>query len=318
MPLVGASLVLSRTPAQQKALNQLAAAQQNPASPLYHRWLTPEQYAAQFGVAAADIAAVTTWLEQQGFTVSPVARSRNRIFFSGTAGQVANAFGAPLRYYRAQSEATPRFAPSTNLTIPASLSSVVQSVQNISSFRPHPQMVMSPAQPMFTTSGSQVPHLTPFDVDTVYDVNPVLKSGYNGAGQTIAIAGQSAVDAQDLANFQTALGVPVNPQSLNLIPNTGSSVILSGDEAEGDLDLEYSSAMAPGATVAFYYVGSSRAYNAFDAINYVVDNDLASIISFSFAMCEPDAGAAFISSTDAVLEQAAVQGQTVLVASGDY
>lgn len=318
MPLPGVSLVLSRTPAQQTALDQLVAAQQNPASPLYHHWLTPEQYAAQFGVADADIAAISTWLEQQGFTVNSVSRGRNRISFSGTAAQVANAFGAPLHYYRAQPEATPRFAPSANLSIPAALSSVIESVQNLSSFRPHPQMVKPATQPMFTVGGNQLAFLTPPDVATVYNVTPVAGSGYNGAGQTLAIVGQSAVVAQDLVNFQTALGVPVKAQSLNLISGTGASAIVAEDEAEADLDLEYSSAMAPGASVAFYYVGNSGSYNVFDAINYVVDNHLASIISVSYALCEPDAGPAYISSIDATLEQAAVQGQTVIVASGDY
>jgi len=320
MQLHGITLAFSRTPVQQTALDQLAAAQQNPSSSLYHQWITPAQYAAQFGVADADIATVEAWLEQQGFAVDSVSHSRNRISFSGTAGQVQNVFGASLHNYKAQTETTPHFAPSGELSIPTALGAVIQSVQNLTSFRPRSNAVVptNRPQPQFTAGGNQVAYLLPPDVATVYDVNPVYSSGYNGAGQTIAIVGQSGVIAQDLANYQVALAVPVVPQSLNLIPNTGASAIVAGDETESDLDLEYSSAMAPGATVAFYYVGDSGAYNAFDAINYVVDNNLATVISVSYAMCEPDAGAAYISYMDAFLEQAAVQGQTVVVAAGDY
>jgi hypothetical protein len=319
MQLHGITLILSRTAAQQTALDTLAAGQQNPGSPSYHRWITPAQYAAQFGVADADIATVQKWLEQQGFATDSVSHSRNRISFSGTARQVRNSFGTALHNYKAKTETTAHFAPSGELSIPTALGAVVQSVQNLTSFRPHSNAIVPTKRPQsqFTAWGNQVAYLLPPDVAKVYDVNPVYSGGYNGAGQTIAIVGQSEVIAQDLANFQVALAVPVVPQSLNLMPNTGASAIVAGDETESDLDLEYSSAMAPGATVALYYVGDSGAYNAFDAINYVIDNNLATVISVSYAMCEPDASTAYISYMDAFLEQAAVQGQTIVVAAGD-
>ncbi len=312
MQLQGITLVLSRTPAQQSALDQLAAAQQNPASPLYHKWITPAQYAAQFGVDDADIATVETWLEQQGFAVNSVSRSRNRISFSGSAAQVTSAFGTSLHTYKAAGESITHFAPSTDLTIPYALAGVVQRVGNLSSFRPHSNLVHT-LTPSYTYA-NQLSWLLPPDVATIYDVNPEYGSGFNGAGQTIAVVGQSAVLPQDLVNFQTALGVPVNPQTLNLIPGTGASQIRSGDEAESDLDLEYASAMAPGANVEFYYVGNSGSYSVIDSIAYVIDNDLAPIISISYGACEPNMGSGVL---DSALEQAAVQGQTVVAAAGD-
>jgi hypothetical protein len=315
IPLQGVTLIFSHTPAQKTALDALAALQQNPSSPLYYRWLSPEQFAAQFGVADADIATVSSWLEREGFVVGSVSRSRNRISFSGTAGQVASAFGTPLHYYKAQGEHTSHFAPSADLSIPAALAGVVQGIGNLSSFRPHSNAVKaSKPQPLYTGGGNQLLFLTPPGVATVYDVNPAYRNGYNGSGQTIAIVGQSAVVPQDLANFQTALGVPVNPQTLNLIPGTGASALVQGDETESDLDLEYSSAMAPGAKVVFYYVGDAGNSDAFDSLTYAIDNDSASIISVSYATCEPNMGSG---SLDAVLEQAAIQGQTVVVAAGD-
>jgi hypothetical protein len=319
LQLKGISLILSRSQDQQTDLDQLAAAQHNPASPLYHQWLTPAQYAARFGVADTDIAAAEAWLESEGFSVDSVSKSRNRVLFSGTAAQVADAFGSPLHYYKAKAETTSHFAPSTSLFIPAALASVVQSVGNLSSYRPHSHAVVASLkpQPHFTVGGNQLVYLTPLDVATIYDVNPAYSSGYNGLGQTIAIAGQSAVVATDLANFQTALGVPVKPQSLNLVPGTGASAVVSGDEVESDLDLEYASAMAPGAAVSLYYVGNSGTSDAFDAAVYVIDNDLAQVISLSYGSCEPDLGQSLIQSFDAAFEQAAVQGETIVVAAGD-
>jgi subtilase family serine protease len=324
MPLQGISLAFSRTAAQQTALDTLVAAQQNPSSPLYHHWITPAQYAAQFGVADADIAAVESWLEQQGFTVDTVSHSRNRIYFSGTAAQVASAFEAPLHYYltpaTAAQPAVKHFAPSADLTIPSALASSVLSIGNLTDFRPHSHLKLQPAQarPFYTVQGTQAYLLTPPDVETIYNVKPVINQGINGAGQTIAIVGQSAVVLSDVTTFQTLIGLPAKAPGINLVPGTGSSAIVAGDETEADLDLEYSSSLAPGATVNFYYTGNNQNFGALDALQYVVDNDLAPIISNSFGDCEFDTGASNINEFDSlVLEQAAVQGETVLSSAGD-
>jgi subtilase family serine protease len=327
MKLQGISLVFSRSAAQQTALDNLVAAQQNPASPLYHHWLTPEQFAAQFGVADADIAAVESWLEQQGFSVDSVSHSRNRITFSGTAAQVASAFGAPLHYYRSPSETTSHFAPSTDLTLPSALASTVLSIENLSSFRPHAHVkVHAPqAQPHFTSSQTGENFLTPADVDTIYDVSAATGAGYTGTGQTIVIIGQSAVENADLTDFQTAAGIPAKLPTFILMPGTGTSTINPGgskdsDEIESDLDLEYSDAIAQGATIDFIYTGSNTNFGAFDALQYAIDNKSmypADIISSSYGECEAELGQSNYNSLNASLEQASTQGQTVIAAAGD-
>jgi subtilase family serine protease len=319
----GISLVFSRTPAQDADLDNLIAAQQNPASPLFHQWLTPAQFAARFGVADADIAATQSWLERQGFTVDGVSNSRNRIVFSGTASQVATAFGAPIHYFKSPAignqPATTNFAPSADLTIPSALASSVLAVRNLSSFRLHSQLATQAPRlkPQFTSAQSGSYFLTPKDVETIYDVNPAYNSGYNGAGQTIAVIGQSAVVLSDITNFQTALGVPTKAPGLFLVPSSGTSAISSGDEAESDLDLEYSSSLAPGATINFYYTGNNPSYGVFDALQWVVDYGYAPIITLSYGDCEFNIDQTNILAFDAILKQATTQGQTVIAASGD-
>jgi subtilase family serine protease len=321
--LDGISLVFSRTPAQQAALDALIAAQQNPASPLYHQWLTPDQFAAHFGVADSDISAVSSWLQLQGFSIDSVARSRNRIVFSGTAGLVATAFGAPLHYYKASSPAhanETHFAPSSDLTIPAALGSSVLAITNLSSFRPHPHIKFrgpQGARPAFTSSQSGNHYITPGDLATIYDVTPAYNAGFTGSNQSIAILGQSAVQLSDILAFQTAVNITAKTPQLVLVPSTGASTIYSGDESESDLDLEYSSTVAKGAQVYFVYAGSDTNADVFTALTYAVDERIAPIISSSYGDCEPDLGSAAFNSLNAVLEQAATQGQTVLSAAGD-
>jgi Pro-kumamolisin, activation domain len=325
LPLQGMSLVFSRSAAQQAALDTLVAAQQNPSSPLYHHWITPDQYAAQFGVADSDIAAAETWLEQQGFSVDRVSRSRNRIFFSGNAGQVAAAFGAPLHYYRAAASGTqpalPHFAPSADLTLPSALASVVLAVGNLDDFRLRPHIVRSGpqgAQPRFTSSQTGNHFLTPGDLATIYDITPAYNSGYTGTGQSIAVVGQSAVELSDIANFQSAVGITGSTPIVKLVPGSGTSTVdADGNEAESDLDLEYSSTIAKGAQVYFVYTGNSPSYGVFNSIEYAVEQDIAPIISTSYGECEPELGQSEYTTLNNVLGQAAAQGQTVVAAAGD-
>jgi subtilase family serine protease len=329
--LEGMTLVFGLTAAQQAALDELVAAQQNPASALYHHWLTPAQFGAEFGMAGADLAAVETWLEQQGFTVGSVSNSRTRLTFSGTAAQVAAAFGVSLHNYTTPASgthaATTHFAPSGDLTIPSALASSVVAVENLSDYRPHAHVKLHPVTvtPKFTSAQTGANYLTPLDVATIYDIAPATSAGFTGTGQTIVVIGQSAIETSDLTNFQTALGIPSKLPNLILVPGTGTSEVNPGgssdsDEVESDLDLEYSDAIAQGATIDFVYTGSDTNDGAFDALEYAVDNEAtypANIISSSYGECEPGLGSANYTTLNAVLEQAASQGQTVISAAGD-
>lgn len=319
-PLQGVSIVFSRTPAQEADLQALLTAQQDPASPLYHKWLTPDEFGARFGLADFDIAKVQAWLELHGFVVESVSRSKNRISFSGTVDQVEATFDTEMHYYQVNGET--HFAPSRDVSVPAALSSVVQTVTNLSSFRPKPHISGQGPRPVvspdFTSSRSPGNHfLTPKDVATIYDINPAYKAGYNGAGQSIAVVGQSAIVLSDIERFQAAAGFAVKDPTLVLVPNTGTSTIRSGDEIESDLDLEYTSTIANGATIYFVYVGNSTNFSVFDSIQFAVTNKTAPIISVSYGLCETALGSSEYSSRNAMLAQAASQGQSVIVAAGD-
>lgn len=312
-PVQGVTLQFSRSAAQEADLEALLAAQQNPASPLYHQWLTPDQFAARFGMADADLQKVQSWLEQQGFTGVSVNRSHNAIRFSGTVGQIEQAFQTQMHYY--QADGVKHFAPSTALSVPAALGPVVKSVQNLSDFRPRAQMVLPRRQ--FTSSVSGSVFFAPGDIATAYDINPLYSGGINGAGQTIAIMGQSAVQVSDIERFQAAAKLTTKDPTMILVPGSGASMVYNGDESESDLDLEWAGAMAPGANIVFVYTGSNSNQGVYDSARYAVDEDLASIISLSYSSCETDLSQSSLAALEAVFKQAAAQGQTVLAASGD-
>jgi subtilase family serine protease len=318
-PLTSIIMYFSRSAQQQSDLDALIAAQQNPASPQYRQWLTPAQFGARFGLADADIAKVQSWLESQGFTVQSVSPSRNSISFAGTAATVASAFAAPLHHYRLNGKS--HIAPSADLTLPAPLAAVVSDVRGLSDFRPHPQVRYGNGaafKPKFTSSQTGNHFLTPSDVAVIYDIKTAWNAGYNGNGQTIAIMGQSAIATTDITNFQTAIGQTAKVPTITLVPNTGTSQVYDdGNESESDLDLEYSTGIAPGATINFVYVGANATASVFDALTYAIQNDTASIIDISYGECEPLLGQSAYNTYNGYLAQAAAQGQTIVSAAGD-
>ncbi|WP_263357422.1 protease pro-enzyme activation domain-containing protein [Acidicapsa ligni] len=319
--LEGISIYFSHTQSQEAALKALIAAQQNPSSPQYHQWLTPEQFGSRFGLADSDIAKVQSWLEQQGFSIDSVARGKQLIRFSGTVAQAEAAFGTELHNYSIPTATgvEKHFAPSTAISVPAALAGVVQSVHNLDNFRPKSHLVSSKnrilrANPNFTSSQTQSLFFAPGDIATVYDIQKEYNASFTGVGQSIAIVGQSQIDPHDIENFQNAAGLAVKDPTTILVPGTGSAAFETGDETESDLDLEWSGAIAKGATIYFVYTGTSDNNGAFDALTWVVDNKLGNIVSTSYGTCETNLGSFTL---EPLLQQAASQGQTVVAASGD-
>ena len=318
--LSGMTLHVALSSAQKSELDALVQAQQTPGSAYYHQWLTPVAFAARFGLSDSDLTKVSSWLEQQGFSVDGVNTSRTTIRFSGTAAAVNAAFSTSLHRYQANGET--HFANATALSLPAALSGVVGSVANLSDFRPKPHLRQraaadSKVSSMFTSSQSGSHYLTPGDVATIYDIQAAYSAGYTGSGQSIAVVGQSAIETSDITNFQSAAGLTQKAPTVVLVPNSGTSTVYTGDESESDLDLEYAGGTATGATVYFVYVGSNTNYSIFDSIQYAIDTDIAPIISVSYGECETDLTSTEFNSYETTLEQGAAQGQSIVASAGD-
>ena len=312
-PIAAITLRFSLSPAQQQALSQLEVAQQNPSSPLYRQWLTPEQYGAQFGLSTNDLASVTAWLAGQGFSGVQVARSRTFVTFSGTAAQVNAAFGTTLHNLQADGEN--HFGNLTDPTIPAAFASVVTTVTGLDDFRPRPRVKVRtvPApDPQFTSSISGNTYLAPGDLYTIYNTNPLLNASINGAGVTIAVMGQTDIALTDIAAFRSASGLAANAPTVKVYgadPGTSSS-----DLPEASLDVEWSGAMAPAATILF--VNSTNVISG--SLVNAIDNNVAPILTISYGDCETGFGpASSLASYNQLFRQANVQGQTILGPAGD-
>lgn len=313
----GITLVFRRSPAQEATLKELLGAQQDTRSPLYHQWLTPETFAARFGIASEDIEATEAWLAIRGFHIDSVARSRDRITFSGTAAQVQSAFGTELHHYRTEGEL--HFAPASDLTLPAELASVTAAVLHLSDFRPKPSIrVQTHAQPDYTTSTTQAHYLGPKDIATMYDLSPLYSKNFDGAGQGLAVVGQSFVNLSSVVSFFSFMVQTTNPTiSTVLVPGSGIEAFSPGDEGESEIDLEYSLGIAKGANIFLVYVGANQNYDVFDALAFAITDDIAPVISISYSICEPLLSQSELAQGDALFEEATAQGQTLVAAAGD-
>ncbi|HEY6850384.1 MAG TPA: protease pro-enzyme activation domain-containing protein, partial [Terracidiphilus sp.] len=207
-------LLMLQPSALPKEIQQYVDTLHNPSSPDYHKWLTPEQYAAKFGIGDADVETVSAWLESNGFTVEQVSRGKRWIRFSGTAAQVETAFQTEIHKYSLNGAT--QYANAQNISIPAALAPAVSGVVSMSSFQSLPlhtppqkmvrgsngKMTLVPgttnpalqnARPDFTgtSSGQTVNYIAPADFSAIYDANPVVSSGITGAGVSIAVVGRA-------------------------------------------------------------------------------------------------------------------------------
>ncbi len=332
-------LVLKPAQDQAAALSRLINQQNDKQSSSYHNWLAPEQYAAQFGPAEQDLQQITAWLQQQGFRVDNIARGRQWIEFSGTAAQVENAFHTEMHHYIVKGEQ--HVANAGDIALPASLASVVQGVLSLHNFRkqaahsqayqlyrdqttkqmtriaellPSQKGVNAAATPNITT-GSGHHYLTPGDYSHIYNTLPLLNSGINGTDVSIAIVGRTDINLSDVQAFRHIFGLPVNDPTFIL---NGADPGVNGDELESDLDVEWSGAVAPNAAIKFVTTLSTFTTDGVDlSASYIVDNRIAPIMSLSYGQCEAYLGPAENAFYNSLYQQAAAEGITVFVSSGD-
>jgi hypothetical protein len=335
LPMKDMLLMLRPSAEQQAALKQYVDDLHNPRSQSFHKWLTPAQFAARFGVSNQDIQAVTSWLSSQGLAVQEVSQGKGWIRFSGNAAQVEGAFQTEVHQYSLQGAR--KYANATNLSIPAALAPAVTGVVSMNNFLSSPQHT-APAKvarnqdgkyvrvadtaanapaPAFTSAGSQIENfLMPGDFAAIYDTEPLLSRGIKGNGVSIAVVGRSDISISDVEAFRTIAGLPFNDP--NVIYATTDPGVIEGDNLEASLDVEWAGAVAPKAQIDYVIGASTSTTDGVDiAASYIVDKALAPIMTVSFGLCEANMSDSQISFYHLLWQQAAAEGITVFVSSGD-
>jgi hypothetical protein len=322
------TLVLTRSAAQEHAFERLLADQQSPASPDYHRWLTPSEIGERFGVSDADLASIEGWLQSQSLHINWVSPSRIFVGFGGSAADVGRTFGTELRYYNLNG--AQRMSVAVDPVIPRAFAPVIGAVRGLYAIDEQPtggSTVQQWATPELSVS-SGTHFIVPKDFDTIYDV----PAAYSGAGVTVGIVSWSRTNFADFDNFRLKTGTSF-PNPTEVVPTAFGGVdpgpayttqqscssCLTG-QTEATLDVERVGSIAPGANILLMVSASSGSGNGIGAnAQYLVNTNPvpAQIMTVSFGACELSAGSSGVAYWNSIFQQAAAEGISVFVSSGD-
>ena len=357
-------LVLQSSPEQEAALAAFNERQYDPKSPDFHHWLHAEEFGHLYGPSDADMDQITSWLHSHGFSIDLVTKGRVSIQFTGTVGQVQDAFHVEMHKYLVNGEE--HISNDRDPSIPAALAPVVKGIASLNNFFPkhysHPgsyvkrdlktgkytvldqvpvdnTLKMDPdprfkagqpgskggsggvIQPEFgytdPSTGYLREELSPYDVAAIYNVLPLWNEStpINGKGVKVAIVGLSDVETTDFNTYRKSFGLPTG--TLTTL-HSGSDPGLTDSQGENTEDTEMVSATAPGAQVVLVADVSNDTTNGLiTAVTYIVDNEVAPILTMSYGACESLLGSSQNSLYNKTFQQAATAGISSFVAAGD-
>ncbi len=289
----------------------------DPADPLFHQFLTPEEFTARFSPTQQDYDRVASYLESQGFQVSK--RHANRLVLDVVApvSTVQNGLNVQVEDFVAR-DGRVVHAPTSDPSLPDSIARHVNGIHGLQNFskRKHhlktSDITLSPNT--VTPHASISDYVYPSRLKTIYNLN---STGQDGTGQSIALFELDGFTSSDITTYATnfSLGTPtvqtILVDGFNGTPTSNGSL-------EVTLDIELALAVAPKISVKVYE-GSPSATDAevIDIYTRIATDNSAKTISTSWGMAENEAGASFMNSENTIFQQYAAQGQTFFAASGD-
>jgi len=314
-------LLLQRSTAQQTDLDNLIARQQETTAPEYHKWLTPKEFGARFGANPDDIAKLSTWLQSHGFQVRSVLNNASIIDFAATAGQVREAFHTELHYFNIEGG---KYAANVqDPQIPAALAPVVTGIVGLVKIplhtahttpRPatydeatHRWIEVNP-----TGADGLLPaddqsdgarNVTPQDLYTIYNINPIFSGGDLAATATVAVIEEADIvygtvnattgvaTGGDVATFRNEFGVP---GTLNMhvyhgygtVTCTDPGLASAGDVSEASLDAEWINATAPSANLVYMSCDTDPDGGVATSMTALIDNNVSDVMSMSYSATE--------------------------------
>jgi hypothetical protein len=312
-------LLLSLPADRQQALTTRLSALQDPQSALYHQWMTPAAFAAEFGNSTQDVAAVAAWLSSQGVQVASLPNGLGWIEFSGSAAQLHQIFGAQVELVSFHG-ATRAFLMGT-IAVPAAFQQLIAGVVSLdgtlSGAAATTPVAVSTALATLAKSNSVASSeaLTPNLAGTLLQWKSIQAKNTLGSGESIAIAARSSVHAEDFNAFRAAFGLPA--ATLAIQPN-GADPGITADEPGVAMAAQWAGAAAPGAQILVVPAASTTATDGVDlSLAAIVDQKLADVLAVGYSLCETSLSAAHQGFYAALYRQAAAEGITVVAAAGD-
>jgi subtilase family serine protease len=336
-------------PRDPAGLTAYARAVSTPGSSRYRVYLTPGQFAARFGATPAQVQAVQRSLRSHGLIAGSPAANRLAIPVAGTAAVIERAFSVSFRRLALRGGRRAVVA-SAAPALDAAIAPDVQAVIGLSSVStPRPLMVRALSRPRVgraalrarvaalrvqraalhragdgpapcaaaSAAASSEGAYTADQIASAYAFDQLYAAGAQGQGETIALYELESYDPADIRAYQACYGTDATVGNVAVDGGAGTGP----GSGEAALDLEQAIGLAPKATF-LVYEGPNSGSDApgsgpYDTLAAIVSQDRARVVSMSWGQCEQLQGSSVLSAENTLFEEAAVQGQSVVSATGD-
>jgi len=340
----------------QDAVSNFIQQLHDPTSPNFQKWLTPDQFKAQFGTTVGSAATVQNFLTGKNLKV--LNSDGRSITVRGTVGDIQNAFHTQIHQFAVNGNLVR--ANVSNPIVDEPAGSMVSAVSGLTQIMAKPHSLVArdasgkPRDPIsvdaaVTPDGRFFPMqcfvgngtvsisdgvntaaytgqeygccaYQPSELATAYNFNGLYSQGLTGAGETIVIvdAFGSPTLAQDVALFDALYGLPAAQiTTFNVNVDGAPARTNAGFATETTLDVEWAHAVAPGAKIALVLAADNSFTNLNAAVQFAIENHLGPAISNSYGAPENAIDAGTIADTEAVLAEGAAAGVSVNYSSGD-
>jgi subtilase family serine protease len=307
----------------QAQLSALLQSMYDPSSPNYHRYLTPDEFAQRFGPTAVQRQAVIDYLTRQGFSVTQVYP--DLVDFSGSVSKAERVFGVTINDYLGP-DGRVFYSNATAPMFPSYLAALITSVSGLDNANrfSHPPIPGQKTPSVHPKAGSNCPAAgqsggtqvayIPSQFAKAYNYDGLHNSGLQGQGQTVGVFELDGYSLSDVQTYSQCFGggsVPIQNVVLdgfNGQPGAGA--------IEVELDMEVILSQAPNLAKLIVYEAPNTTQGYNDEFARIVQ-DRTPVISVSWGDCEKNMGQQEVNQENQFFQQAAAQGQTILVAAGD-
>jgi subtilase family serine protease len=317
-------LTVALTPSDPAELAQYAQSVSTPGSPLYHQFITVDQFAQRFGAGAQSTDAVRDALAQDGLTVGSRSANGLELPVSGTVAQVESAFATDLQHVTLADGAA-SYADTTAPSLPQAAAGAVQDVAGLDSLPVAAPAGLTPGAsgpnttapggPSTCAGAQETGANTAQGIASAYGLNGLWAQGDVGTGTTVALFELEPYSSSDVAAYQSCYGTSA---SVTNVPVDGGASCGNDTECgvEDELDIEDVAGLAPGAQINVYE-GPNSGTGLLDTYASIVQDPSAKVVSTSWGLCETAQSTSTVSAENTLFEEAATQGQAVFAASGD-
>ena len=293
-------------------LGQLLRQLYDPASPNYHRYLTPAQFTDRFGPTANDYQAVIAFVQANGLRVTQRHPNRVVLDVSGAVPELERALHIKINVYQHPTEARTFYASDKEPTL--DLAAPVLGISGLDNY--------APSSPLFFRLPMNHAQITSPDLGSGpdgYYIGKDFRAAYvpdsvlTGSGQSVGLLEFDGYTTSDITYYESLAGLPSVPLTNVLLDGFSGHPTGDGGEVEVSLDIEMAISMAPGLSkVIVYEAGPNGSWH--DMLNRMANDNLAKQLSCSWYI--PGGGPDPVA--EQIFQQMAAQGQSFFAASGDF